>query len=322
MNTLAKNPAANNENRKAGMTLIDDTGRVTVFTPNCPAPAVPYWNTALNGIHRGRTAIDKMDTAVSEGMAPNDLFEGQLVSNIPLGDDIRLKSEKGFWIGDAMLLKGKLFKNNGVSIKDTLDFDTIEGDYSVFSLVVEADKYSKVPGLFIPAGEIIVRVTGFLRYEGSLGHTYPPYEKMVEARKNGTAEELLNKYNNLEMTVTGYSPAACLIWVLDAKKMDAGATIESIGESPVANAIGVDSGTISGVTFEDASRVIKGLSAFHDEDRDGSVLGSSEEGFFSTGTALGDGGYFTYPVYNDKEEIIGHVIDLCSALGEQEDDDE
>lgn len=307
---------------QSGWRFVDDNGRITTFSANAPAPAVPYWNTSLNGIHRGIEAINKLGQAFKDGVHPKSIFEGDLVSNIPLGNDVRLKSSTGFWIGDGFSLDRKFIKNEGLLPKDANLFEQDASDYDVFISKVKSGNNFSTSGLFVQAEEIIIRATGFLRYEGALGYTRPSYEEIVEARKNGTEEELSRRYNSLEMQVNGYSPAACLIWIMDAKKIDNGAVIEYIGKVPAGSSIDVDSGTISGFAMGDASKAIKSMTKlFEEEDRDGSILGSSKEGYFSTGTAMGDGGYFVYPVFDAKKELIGHVIDLCSALGEQEENE-
>lgn len=297
---MEKNSLLEKESRGLGMTIVDDNGRMTVFHPNAPEPVVPYWNPNLHSFRRSSGACERLAEAVKNEMPAMDLFEGFLMSNLPLGEDTRLKSERGFWVGD------------GLCFQDEIKSVKVPEGHSVGN--VSSGSHSSSEGIFLPAGEVIVRATGFLRQEGYFGQTDIPYEKMKLAMDDNEAMVALRKrYVKPKMEVTGYSPATCMLWILDAAKMDSGEAIDSIGRE-VIGTIGVDSGTASVLTFEYHDNDADYFDIMDFENRDGSVFASSEDGYVASSATIGDGSYNLYPVYNEKNEIIGYVVDFCHAF--------
>lgn len=301
MTTMEKNSSIEKESRCPGLSFVDDSGRITVFHPSAPEPVVPYWSPSLHGARRSSGAYERLRESVQKDTPAQDLFEGYLMSNLPLGEDIRLKSDRGFWLGDGLCLEKSLLA------------ESITGPNVVFNVSI-AESEGVVEGAFIPAGEIIVRSTGFLRQEGFFGETSVPYEKMREAKDDQDAVKALwKRHVRTKMEVFGYSPASCLLWIMDAAKMDTGEVVYAIGDASGAK-VNIESGTVSVMTFEYQDGGI-GYSDLLDEDnRDGSIFGSSEEGFVATSTAIGDGVYDIHPVYNVNNETIGYVIDFCHAF--------
>lgn len=300
MTIMEKNSLLEKESRAPGMAIVDDNGRMTVFHPNAPEPVVPYWNPNLHSFRRSTGACERMVEAVKDATPALDLFEGFLMSNLPLGEDTRLKSEHGFWVGD------------GLCFQDEIKSVKVPEGHSVGN--VSDGNHSSSEGIFLPAGEVIVRATGFLRQEGYFGNTDVPYEKMKQAIGDNEAMDALRKrYVRPKMEVTGYSPATCLLWIMDATKMDSGETIDSIGREAIGN-IGVDSGTASVLTFEYIENDADYFELMDFENRDGRVFASSEDGYVASSATIGDGSYNMHPVYNANKEVIGYVVDFCSAL--------
>lgn len=300
MTIIERNATIEKESRGSGLSFVDDSGRITVFSPDAPEPVIPYWNPNLHGARRSGGAQERLKDSVSSGTTALDLFEGYVMSNIPIGEDIRLQSERGFWLGD------------GLCLGDTV-CESITGENVVFNISTAGEDYP-IEGAFIPAGEILIRTTGFLRQEGYFGETSIPHEKMMLARGDKEATDALwKRYAKPKMEVFGYSPAACLMWVMDASKMDAGKIVDSVGPATGAK-VDIESGTVSVMTFEYQDSGVNYSDLMDEETRDGSLFGSSQEGFVATSTAIGDGVYNIHPVYSANNETIGYVIDFCHAF--------